>query len=250
MPPALARAGGPGQHGRVLDAWLDLVHGSGCVGCARPGRLLCPACGAALPRAGTPVRPSPCPVGLAPCRAAGDYAGVLRDLVLAHKERGAFALARPLGTVLSAVVAEVAAEPVGRLLLVPVPSRPRVVRARGHDPMLRVTRHAAPSLRRAGRSVRVLPLLRHRLPVDDQAGLSSVQRAANLGDSLRVRPTAVRALVRQSVPVAAVVCDDVLTTGATAREAQRAVEDAGVPVLGIACLAATRRRHPALPISP
>jgi len=42
--------------------------------------------------------------------------------------------------------------------------------------------------------------------------------------------------------VTAIVCDDVLTTGATAREAQRALEAVGLPVATICCVAATRKR--------
>ena len=33
----------------VTDALLDIVLGSHCVGCAAPGRLLCPVCAALLP---------------------------------------------------------------------------------------------------------------------------------------------------------------------------------------------------------
>lgn len=230
----------------MWDVAADLVLGSACAGCARPGRVLCPSCRTALPRGGTPAWPTPAPPGLAPPFAAGEYDGALRALVNAHKERRAFGLARPLGHVLAGVVADLLrwadppqpADPprgLARVALVPVPSRRGVVRARGHDPLLRLSRHAAARLRRDGQSAQVLRLLRPARTVRDQAGLDARARAANLAGSLRATP-------RGRDAAALVVVDDVLTTGATAREAQRALEEAGHAVLGIATVAATRRR--------
>jgi predicted amidophosphoribosyltransferase len=230
----------------LLDGWADLVHGARCLGCARPGRPLCRSCAAGLPVAGVPARPTPCPPGLVPCCVGGPYDGLLRALVLAHKERRVFAVARPLGRVLAGAVAGAATGTPPRLVLVPVPSRPATVRARGHDPLLRMTRVAAGRLRESG-DVRVLRVLRQRVAVIDQAGLGAAERAANLAGTMAVDPRA-RAVLARSGPVQVVVCDDVLTTGATAREAQRALEEAGVPVAAVACVAATRRRS--LPISP
>lgn len=239
----------------MLDAWLDLVHGGGCVGCAAPGRSLCPACADLLPTSARSVRPTPCPPGLAACFAAGEYADLLRAMVLAHKEHSVFALARPLGQAL-AVATEAALAP-GPTLLVPVPSRRAVVRERGHDPMLRIARAACRFLGRSGRSVQVARLLQVSGPVLDQAGLDARQRAVNLAGTMALRPRARRTLAATAVPVSVVVCDDVLTTGATAREAQRALEDSGLPVRAIVTVAATRRRLPvgnapparALPVS-
>jgi predicted amidophosphoribosyltransferase len=227
----------------VLDAWLDLVHGGSCVGCSTPGRSLCRDCTALLPTRAVSVRPTPCPDGLAACFAAGEYADPLRAMILAHKEHGVFALAAPLGRVLAAAVRPALGG--GPLVLVPVPSRPGVVRARGHDPMLRITRAAARSVRRDGGRVHVLRLLDVHGPVLDQAGLDSAQRAANLSGSMAVRASARRRLSRAGVPVSIVVCDDVLTTGATAREAQRALEDGGLRVRAVVTVAATRKRVPA-----
>jgi predicted amidophosphoribosyltransferase len=108
--------------------------------------------------------------------------------------------------------------------------------------MLRVTRHAAALLRRAGSPVLVARLLRPARRVEDQAGLGAEQRASNLAGSMRC-PAGGAAGVRRRRPAASlVVVDDVLTTGSTAREAQRALEAAGLPVAGIAAIAATRRR--------
>jgi predicted amidophosphoribosyltransferase len=232
----------------VLDAWLDLVHGGGCVGCSTPGRSLCRDCASTLPTRARSVRPTPCPVGLATCFAAGEYADLLRAVVLAHKEHAVFALATPLARVLARAV-EPASGP-GPTILVPVPSRPEVVRHRGHDPMLRIARAAARELRREGAPVGVRRLLEVRGTVIDQAGLDSAQRAANLAGSMGVRARARAHLARVGKPVSIVVCDDVLTTGATAREAQRALENSGLRVRAVATVAATRRRLTALNAPP
>jgi predicted amidophosphoribosyltransferase len=225
-----------------LDDWLDLAFGSTCVSCALPGRLLCPSCRDALPLAARPVRPDPCPEGLAPAFAAAEYADPVRRMILLHKEHRAFTLARPLGAALVLPV-RAGMTPTGRTLLVPVPSRPAVVRARGHDPMLRITRAATQLLRAAGADVGVNRLLRQRDTVADQAGLTAPERVANLAERMAVHPGRLRALARTGVPVTVVVCDDVLTTGSTAREAQRALEAVGLPVAAVCCVAATRKRH-------
>lgn len=225
------------------DDWLDLVLGSACVACEKPGRLVCPECGRALPTGAVRVRPSPCPDGLAPCHAAAEYADPVRRMILLHKERGVFGLAEPLGRLLAGPVRAAAGRD-ARTLLVPVPSRPAVVRARGHDPLLRITRVAAGLVRSDPHDVVVVPMLRQRDVVADQAGLDAVERSANLAGRFAVRSRALRALARSRVPVTAIVCDDVLTTGSTAREAQRALESVGVPVAAICCVAATRKRVP------
>jgi predicted amidophosphoribosyltransferase len=227
----------------VVDDWLDLALGGSCVGCGRPGRLWCAGCRDRFAGQVRRVRPDPCPPGLAPVLAAAEYADPVRRLVLLHKERRVYALARPLGDLLAAPVLAGLRDG-GAGVLVPVPSRAAVVRARGHDPMLRVTRCAARLLREGGLDVVVARLLRQRDLVADQAGLKAAERAANLADRMAVRPAEVRRLGRSGVPVSAVICDDVVTTGSTAREAQRALEAVGIPVAAICAVAATRRRVP------
>ncbi len=190
-----------------------------------------------------PVWPTPTPAGLAEPWAASEYAGAVRAMVLGHKERGLFSLRRPLGTLLAVAVQAATVDLVGPLVLVPVPSRPAVVRARGLDVTSALVDAAVAQLRSAGR-----PASRHRLlavrgDVGDQAGLDAGQRWANLEGSMRCRGGALRRLARRLPEAHVVVCDDVLTTGATAREAQRALEAVGLGVRAITTVAATRRRR-------
>ena len=219
----------------MRDAVLDLLLGGSCVACGRPGRAWCDDC---RPPAGPawPAWPSPVPPGLAPPWTAADYDGAVRAALLAHKERHVAGLAATLADLLAEAVAAAAPPPV---LLVPVPSRPGVVRQRGHDPLLDVVRRAARRLPGA----HVAPVLRSRGGVRDQAGLTAAERAANLTGSMWCPTGRLRRWAGHRGRV--VVCDDVLTTGATAREAQRALAASGLVVAGIATVAATRRRWPA-----
>jgi predicted amidophosphoribosyltransferase len=219
----------------VLEVLLDLLLPRTCAGCATPGSGLCVSCRALLagPALGL-VRPRPCPPGLPPVAAVLPYEGVAQRLLLAHKERGRLQLTRPLGQALATAVRVHGAGPV---LLCPVPSSPRAVRARGHDHALRLARAAAAGLRAGGVPARAARLLVPARAVADQAGLTSAQRAANLAGALRAT----------GVPGARVVIvDDVVTTGATLVEAARALAAQGHPVAGAAVVAATSRR-PASP---
>ncbi|MET7456187.1 ComF family protein [Streptomyces sp. NPDC005574] len=236
----------------------DLVLPAECGGCGRSRTVLCPECRAALagvpPRRVTPV---PRPPGLPVVHAAARYGDAVRAMLLAHKERGVLALAAPLGAALAGAVRaglreagagacagvpapspEAARAPGGgqtrrdpagsfgtglsaggELRLVPMPSSPRAVRARGHDPARRIAFAAAGELRRTGTPARVVAVLRQARAVADQSGLNSRERMENLAGALVVAPGAARLL--SGGPV--VLVDDLMTTGASLTEAARAV---------------------------
>ncbi len=223
--------------GAVIRSLIDLVLPRSCAGCDRAGDLVCPSCAAALSLPAAQTRPRPCPPGFPTTFAVTPYEGPVRAMVLAHKEHGRLALARPLGVALAASVSAAVEATYAPVLLVPVPSRRAATRQRGHDPLLRMTKCAA-SVMRAERPTTVAPLLVAGRRLADQAGLSGAGRAANLSGAHRLR--------RWATPpppgTVVVVVDDVVTSGASLTEAVRALRTAGVDVHGAAVVAATQRR--------
>ncbi|MFF7328426.1 ComF family protein [Streptomyces sp. NPDC008150] len=204
----------------------DLVLPTECGGCGRQRAVLCGRCRAAL--LGTPprrARPAPEPPGLPAVYAAARYGDEVRAALLAHKERGALALARPLGEALAGAVRAglrgAGAAGSGReVLLVPVPSSRGAVRARGHDPARRIALAAAARLRATGTPAGVAAVLRQRRPVADQSGLDARRRADNLAGALAVT-RAGGVLLAGGGRI--VLVDDLVTTGASLAEAARAV---------------------------
>ncbi|MGI8328824.1 ComF family protein [Actinomadura scrupuli] len=239
-----------------LGDLLDLVLPQVCAGCGMAAGLLCAGC---QERLSGPVRlawPVPAPAGLPAPYAAAPYDGAVRSMIVAHKESGRMGLARHLGAALALGVLAAApagppprcgaggapagpgpAWPAAGVVLVPVPSARTAVRARGHDPALRITLAAVRSLRARRLPARCLDVLAQTRVVADQTGLTAAGRLANLAGALSVRrPAAVRG--RRLI-----VVDDVITTGATLAEAARALRAAGAEVPAVAVVAATRRRR-------
>lgn len=107
------------------------------------------------------------------------------------------------------------------LLLVTAPSRAGAERARGMRHLAEACAHAVPG-------AAVLPVLRFARRVADQRALSASGRLRNVAGSMRAsRSVAGRRIV---------LVDDVVTSGATVREAARAVRAEGGRVIAIAVM--------------
>lgn len=226
------------------DAVADLLWGSSCVGCDRPGRALCAGCDAGWwqeLRAGAARTERE--VADVRCVSVGPYVAGLRRMVLAHKEEGVRALGAHMADVLAGLVLDAlptGATPGGGVLLVPVPSRPSVVRARGDDPWRRVVRGAAARVRQSGIDAACRPLLATGRSVRDQAGLDRTERALNLEGGIRMRR--VPPWSAPGLTSSVVLCDDVVTSGATLRACLAALEGAGHPAAVAVTVAAVELR--------
>lgn len=149
-------------------------------------------------------------------RAAGDYGGVLRDAILAVK-RGERACLTPLAALLAPLVPE------GRVLVPVVTTRGRAAE-RGFDQARELASRVARE--RGGTCADVL-----RKRGAPQHGRARGERLRAEG-RFRLRPGS-------AVPATALLLDDVVTTGATLRDAAAALTAGGCHVAGALVLART-----------
>ena len=249
-----------------------------CPCCAVPvtygaGSPLCEAClpqlRSALAKAERVYALQPLDGAAAPeVRAASRYVGIMPRALLALKNAGRTDLLPLLGEGLARSVYELlrarreelqpdsdSSVPV-EVLLVPAPSSAQSVRRRGYAPANLLVQEAVRQLnRRLPASVRVravdvigyAPRTRRGSGAsiisdaisgaqNEQKGLGAVGRAERMHGALRVMEPALCA-GRVSI-----ICDDVVTTGATASEMVRVLQEAGSRVLGVCAVAAVPKK--------
>ncbi|OBA83182.1 phosphoribosyltransferase [Mycobacterium sp. 1164966.3] len=208
---------------------LDLILPFECGGCGTPSTRWCDACAADLDvRADQPHVVSPRIDPQVPVFALGRYAGARRRAILALKEHGRADLAAPLAYVLAVGVHRLLSWGIvdAPLTIVPAPTRRSAARRRGGDPVGRMVVAAA-----AGHpGIAVADALRMKPMARDSVGLGTSARERNIAGRVRLRGRPPRTEV--------MVVDDVVTTGATARESVRVLHAAGVHVSAVLTLAA------------
>lgn len=200
--------------------WLD----SACQTCGLPLPTPAPACGECL-RA---------PPDFSRTLAMWRYEDTITRLIPAFKQRGHFSSGHLLAHLFGDFISDYLTQVDGAVrpdLLLPVPLHWRRRWQRGFNQSQFVARHLS---RRLGIPVSHALCRQHHTP--DQKGLPRHERLRNLRHSFRVTAAV------QGKTIALI--DDVMTTGATAREISRVLRRAGAARVDVWVLARTSRAHP------
>ena len=209
-----------------LPALSELIFPSRCLGCRQLGIGICSQCRASWhPHI---YRSNVFASGFSfPVYSAVVYSPIAQKVLLGAKEAALHDADQLIHQALTHSLAYFYSE-IGIADLVPIPSRKINTRKRGRDFILEQTYELSQQP-----SVQVRAILSHARRVKDQTTLNSRSREINLSQSMKcanhVEPS--------NIPV--IIIDDLVTSGATLREAGRALSAAGYKVIGAvtACVA-------------
>ena len=161
------------------------------------------------------------------------YSPVAKNILLAAKEQSIRSADQLVRSAMAASL-QVLFQKYPNSALVPIPSAPASNRRRGRDFINEMAIFVAKDM-----GVGVLPLLEQQRLVRDQSKLNMASRRENLAMALSIKPQLRGNYSSESV----VILDDLVTTGSTINEANRALTKAGfkVQAAATACVALRRR---------
>ena len=161
------------------------------------------------------------------------YSPVAKNILLAAKEQSIKSADQLVRSAMAASL-QVLFQKYPNSALVPIPSAPASNRRRGRDFINEMAIFVAKDM-----GVGVLQLLEQQRLVRDQSKLNIASRRENLAMALSIKPQLGGNYSSESV----VILDDLVTTGSTINEANRALTKAGfkVQAAATACVALRRR---------
>jgi len=169
--------------------------------------------------------------------AYGPYEGRMKAAILALKYDRLHSAARGLGRMLAEAIGQLAGEVPAEMLVVPVPLHRSKYAQRGFNQARSLAGHALKTLCKTHPQWRLTlassTLMRLRA-TESQAGLTPRQRRLNVKGAFTVSEPAV--VTGKHI----LLIDDILTTGATARAAAKALIEAGADSVRVATLARAR----------
>ena len=217
-------------------ALLELLFPLRCISCSQGGSIHCERCAlnwSRSPRLGA--------VDSLPLLWVARYSPEVARVLLAAKEdshrQSQKIIARTLDRTLEGAVQRGLIAPMMPIFLVPIPSSPRNTIKRGHFHLKSVARYMTSEFT-------FLDILETNRQIKDQSGLTSNERSINIGGAYQVKPqwgSRARSTLRLNGGVV-VLCDDLVTTGSSLREAVRALKVAKISP-GFAISACAVRAH-------
>jgi predicted amidophosphoribosyltransferase len=207
---------------KALRALQEIIFPSRCLGCGLLGIEICSQCrGHWHPHI---YRQWANSLPTFPIYSAIIYSSVAGKVLLSAKENNLEVADQLLTKALGRSLGHFQRE-IGGDFLVPIPSRKSVARSRGRQFVAALSHQISESS-----GVPIYENLHHIRRVRDQSALDAKARACNLDGSMESL---------NYLSGRAIVVDDLVTTGATLREAARALREAGIEVAGCvtACVA-------------
>ncbi len=217
---------------------LYLLYPPTCLICREPGESLCRTCDYKI------MRPNRCcQIGKLTIWSGALYGDELAKVIVAAKDQNSAPARNILVQMLFSALTEayIELDIDAGIALIPIPSSPSANRRRGFRHAFLLSKALAHMAGKKGnREIRFLELLRVNRKVVDQSALNRAERIQNVGGAYSAHTLKARGIgqARQSV---CFLVDDLITTGSTVLEGERALKEAGISVVGALCAGVSPR---------